>query len=400
MSYKRLGDYIEPCNEKNKGDIIKLLQGISNRKHFQKAKTNTIGVDLSKYRIARTGQFAFNRATTRNGDRISIALRFKEDCIVSPSYRIFKSKDEDILNSEYLMMWFKRPEFDRYARFRSHGSAHEFFDYDEMCEVTLPIPPIEKQQQIVAEYNTVTNRINLNSQLNQKLEETAQALYKHWFVDFEFPNANGKPYKSSGGKMVYNEELDKDIPVGWSVERLEGNLKFSKNRIEINKLDKTNYISTENMLQEKKGVTVANSLPTVNTVTKFNSGNILISNIRPYFKKIWLASYNGGCSNDVLCFDCSLEDSLFFYYTLEQDIFFEYVMQGAKGTKMPRGDKDWIMNYLYPNSKNGIEFKFSKTVNHLNKKIYSNRQQSQTLQKLQSLLLAKMTKMETKTTVV
>ncbi|WP_299150071.1 restriction endonuclease subunit S [uncultured Dokdonia sp.] len=220
MNYKRLGDYIEPCNEKNIGNKIKLLQGISNRKYFQKAKTNTIGVDLSKYRIVRTGQFAFNRATTRNGDRISIALRFKDDCIVSPSYRIFKSRDENILNSEYLMMWFKRPEFDRYARFRSHGSAHEFFDYDEMCDVTLPIPSIEKQQKIVDEYNTVTNRIQLNEKINTNLEATAQALYKHWFVDFEFPNEDGKPYKSSGGKMVYNEKLDKEIPVGWTCTTL------------------------------------------------------------------------------------------------------------------------------------------------------------------------------------
>ena len=101
-SYKRLGDYIEPCNEKNEGNLIKILQGISNRKYFQKAKTNTIGIDLSKYRIVRKGQFAFNRATTRNGDRISIALRFDGDCIVSPSYRIFKSIDENVLNSVFI----------------------------------------------------------------------------------------------------------------------------------------------------------------------------------------------------------------------------------------------------------------------------------------------------------
>ncbi|WP_066222898.1 restriction endonuclease subunit S [Formosa haliotis] len=183
LNYKRLGDYLEPCNEKNDGNIIKTLQGISNRKYFQKAKTNTIGVDLSKYRVVRTGQFAFNRATTRNGDKISIALRRGKDCIVSPSYRIFKSKDENILNSEYLMMWFQRPDFDRYARYKSHGSAHEFFDWDEMQEVELPIPSIEKQREIVAEYNTIVNRIKLNETLNQKLEETAQALYKHWFVE-------------------------------------------------------------------------------------------------------------------------------------------------------------------------------------------------------------------------
>ncbi|WP_437372233.1 restriction endonuclease subunit S [Maribacter litoralis] len=220
-NYKRLGDYIEPCVEKNTGNLIKDLRGISNRKYFQKAKTNTIGIDLSKYIVVRTNQFAFNRATTRNGDKISIALRKGKDCIVSPSYRMFKSRDENILNSEYLMMWFRRPEFDRYARFKSHGSAHEFFDLDEMYEVELPVPSIEKQREIVKEYNTVVNRIKLNEKLNQKLEDAAQALYKHWFVDFEFPNAEGKPYKSTGGKMVYNEELDLEIPEGWKVKSVK-----------------------------------------------------------------------------------------------------------------------------------------------------------------------------------
>ncbi|BDB56075.1 restriction endonuclease subunit S [Flavobacterium ammonificans] len=219
-NYKRLGDYIVPCDEKNTGNIINKLQGISNQKYFQKSHTNTIGVDLEKYRIVRTGQFAFNRATTRNGEKISIALRQGKDCIVSPSYRIFKSKDENVLNSEYLMMWFKRPEFDRFARFKSHGSAHEFFDYGEMCEVELPIPSIEKQREIVREYNTIQNRIAINNQLISKLEETAQAIYKEWFVDFEFTNENGKSYKSNGGKMVWCAELEKEIPEGWELKNI------------------------------------------------------------------------------------------------------------------------------------------------------------------------------------
>lgn len=194
---------------------VKQLLGINNEKYFTKAKTNTIGIDLSTYRIVRSNQFAFNRATTRNGEKISIALRKGKDCIVSPSYRVFEVVDENELLPEYLMMWFRRPEFDRYARFKSHGSAHEFFDQVEMCEVELPVPPIEKQRAIVNEYNTVVRRIRLNERLNQKLEETAQALYKHWFVDFEFPVENGWPYKSSGGEMVYCEELDKEVPKGW-----------------------------------------------------------------------------------------------------------------------------------------------------------------------------------------
>lgn len=221
--YQRLGNYIEPCNAFNDNMEVKELLGISNQKYFQKSHTNTIGIDLTKYRIVRNNQFAFNRATTRNGDKISIALRNGSDCIVSPSYRIFRSKDENILNSEYLMMWFRRPEFDRYARFKSHGSAHEFFDMDEMNDVELPIPSLEKQQQLVNEYHTLQKRIDLNNQLIAKLEETAQTIYKQWFVEFEFPDENGKPYKSNGGKMVWCEELEKEIPDGWEFGKI-GNL--------------------------------------------------------------------------------------------------------------------------------------------------------------------------------
>ncbi|OYQ48621.1 restriction endonuclease subunit S [Flavobacterium aurantiibacter] len=182
-NYKRLGAYIEPINQLNDGMEVKELLGISNQKFFQNSHTNTIGIDLSTYRIVRTGQFAYNRATTRNGEKISIALRQGDDCIVSPSYRIFRSKDERVLNSEYLMMWFRRPEFDRYARFKSHGSAHEFFEWDQMTDVELPIPHPDKQREIVQEYNAIQNRISLNQQLIQKLEETAQAIYREWFVE-------------------------------------------------------------------------------------------------------------------------------------------------------------------------------------------------------------------------
>ena len=371
-NYKILGDYIQPCNEKNIDNEIpnEMLRGISNQKYFQKAKTNTIGVDLSKYRIVRKGQFAFNRATTRNGDKISIALRKGPDCIVSPSYRIFKSKDENVLNSEYLMMWFRRPEFDRYARYKSHGSAHEFFDYDEMCEVELPIPSIEKQREIVKEYNTVTNRIKLNEQLNQKLEETAQALYKNWFVD--------------------NVDLEK-LPQGWTTGVVNDLCSYSKKRISINELSLDNYISTENMLQERGGVQQANNLPSANSVTRFENGNILISNIRPYFKKIWLANMNGGCSNDVLCFVPKKGvPSLFLYQVLEKDYFFEYVMAGSKGTKMPRGDKNWIMNCPVVIPSSNVFEQFEKAVGVLLETIQLNRLENKTLKELNSVLLSKM----------
>ncbi|MCG3680184.1 restriction endonuclease subunit S [Aliarcobacter butzleri] len=235
-NYKKLGDYIAPAGELNNSIQVDNLLGISNAKYFQKAKTNTIGINLETYRIVRKGQFAFNRATTRNGDKISIALREESDCIVSPSYRIFEVVKTDELLSEYLMMWFRRPEFDRYARYKSHGSAHEFFEYNEMCEIELPIPSIQKQKEIIKEYHTIEDRIKLNEELNQKLEDTAQSIYKEWFVNFEFPGENGKTYKSNGGGMVYCDELEMEIPKWWELVNLESmlDIKYGKDYKHLN----------------------------------------------------------------------------------------------------------------------------------------------------------------------
>ena len=181
MEYKRLGDYIEPVDERNSKLEVKLSQGISNDKYFQEPRQ--VAENSAADQIVRKGYFAYNRATTRNGEKISIAYREGPDCTVSSAYQVFKIKDEEKLNPKYLLMWYKRPDFDRYARFRSHGSAHEFFEYDEMCNVMLPMPSIERQREIVEEYETLSRRIALNEQMIQKLEATAQTLYRKMFVE-------------------------------------------------------------------------------------------------------------------------------------------------------------------------------------------------------------------------
>lgn len=179
--YRRLGDYIEPYSEKNTGLKVSLSQGINNNKYFQTPRQ--VAQNSENDQIVRRGQFAYNKATTRNGEKISIAYRDEQDCTVSSAYQVFYITDEEKLNPYYLLLWFKRPEFDRYARFKSHGSAHEFFTWEEMCNVMLPVPPIEEQRRIVSEYQTVERRITNNEALIQKLEETAQAIYHHTFVE-------------------------------------------------------------------------------------------------------------------------------------------------------------------------------------------------------------------------
>lgn len=124
---------------------------------------------------------------------------------------------------------------------------------------------------------------------------------------------------------------------------------YSNKKIEVNKINQDTYISTENMLPNKAGVVKATKLPNQSKTNFFENKNILISNIRPYFKKIWFANFNGGCSNDVLNIKIKDETKVlpkYLYYNLLQDSFFEYIMSGSKGTKMPRGDKEHIMEYM------------------------------------------------------
>lgn len=182
--YKRLGDYIQEIDVRNRDLSVTTLLGVSISKEFIPSIANTIGTDMSTYKIVRKGQFAYGPVTSRNGDKVSIALLANEDnAIISQAYTVFEVKDTNDLLPKYLMMWFRRPEFDRYARFHSHGSAREIFDWSEMCDVMLPIPSIERQREIVAEYETLSKRIRLNDQMISTLEATAQTLYRKMFVD-------------------------------------------------------------------------------------------------------------------------------------------------------------------------------------------------------------------------
>lgn len=188
MSYKKLGNYIQQVNNRNRDLLVETLLGVSNTKKMIPSIANTVGTDMSTYKIIEKRQFAYGTITSRNGNRLSVAISDEYDkALVSQIYIVFEVIDDNELLPEYLMLWFSRPEFDRYARFKSHGSTREAFDWEDMCEVELPIPSIEKQGEIVAQYQAVANKIKVNEQICEKLEATAQTLYKQWFVDFEFP---------------------------------------------------------------------------------------------------------------------------------------------------------------------------------------------------------------------
>lgn len=232
--YKRVGNYVKQVNVRNNDLSVTNLQGININKFFMPSVANINGTDLSKYKVVSRKQFAFNPMHVGRDEALPISMLDEEESvIVSPAYAVFKVKDENELLPEYLMMWCRRPEFDRIAWFTTDSSVRGGFSWKDFCNLTLPVPSIGKQRKIVKEYHSIIDRIKLNEQLNYKLEEAAQAIYKQWFVDFEFPvsreyateigqsDLEGKPYKSSGGEMVWNDVVDQEIPKGWKVETVK-----------------------------------------------------------------------------------------------------------------------------------------------------------------------------------
>lgn len=227
-NYRRIGEFIRKVDERNVDLAVTDLRGLSMTKQFRKSTSNVVGTDMSAYKIVRKNQFACDFMSVIRVFKLPVVLHTEDEpVIVSPAYPVFEIEDASQLLPEYLMMWMRRSEFDRFANFKCDSAIRGGFAWEELCDVELPVPSPEKQREIVAEYETVVKRIAFNAKLGRKVEETAQAIYKHWFVHFEFPMSaedarklgkpelEGKPYKSSGGEMIHNEVLEDNLPANW-----------------------------------------------------------------------------------------------------------------------------------------------------------------------------------------
>ena len=183
-NYKQLGQYIRQVDVRNVEGKEDNLLGVSVQKTFIPSIANTVGTDFTKYKVVKKGQFTYIPDTSRRGDKIGIALLTDYDeGLVSNVYTVFEIIDEHQLIPEYLMLWFSRPEFDRYARFKSHGSVREVMDWDEMCKVELPVPSYEEQLEIVNSYRTISERIALKQKINDNLFSSATAALREIYSD-------------------------------------------------------------------------------------------------------------------------------------------------------------------------------------------------------------------------
>lgn len=213
IGYEVLGNYIRLVDKRNRDLSITNLLGVSIEKRFIPSIANIIGTDLSNYKVVQTGQFAYGPVTSRNGEKISIAYLEDEDCIISSSYTVFEVINKNKLDPEYLMLWFSRPEFDRYARYKSHGSVREIFDWDELCMVELPVPSIEKQRSIVKAYKAITDRIALKKRINDNLEATLTAVFTEIFSAAEATEQTKLSELMTFGNGKSRPKTDGTIPV-------------------------------------------------------------------------------------------------------------------------------------------------------------------------------------------
>ncbi|EIX9052500.1 TPA: restriction endonuclease subunit S [Citrobacter amalonaticus] len=312
------------------------------------------------------------------------------------------------------------------------GAANPALNRNHVHPLEITWPSSDVQKHISKILSSLDNKIKSNEKINQTLEQMAQALFKSWFIDFEPVKAKIAALEAGGSQeestlaamtaisgkeadalVVFEREHPEQyaelkataelfpsvmqdsemgaIPEGWALGTLSDIAIFANGKVDVSSLTPATYVSTENMLENRAGISSASSLPSVNSVPNFRRGHVLISNIRPYFKKIWLARFEGGRSADVLAFEA--RDSVtveYIYNLLYQESFFDFMMLTSKGVKMPRGDKKAIMGWQCICPEKKISHAFSKAVGNYYSFIESNHAQNKTLTQLRDTLLPKL----------
>ena len=380
-NYEPLGKHIRLVDYRNSEEVTSTVLGISIDKEFMPSVANVIGTDLSRYKLISKGLFACNPMHVGRDERLPIALYEKDNAaIVSPAYFMFEIIDHAILNEEYLMMWFRRPEFDRECWFMTDGSVRGGITWDDLCRIKLPVPSYMRQCEIVESYRTITNRIALRRAENDNLEATAMSLYKSWFIDYE-------PFDLD----------DEGLPVGWCKEKLNDKLSTSTQSINPQKMD-CDFVwhySIPAYDNEK--------LPSKDTPSSILSNKyivpqnaILVSKLNPDTKRIWRSVpcfENAICSTEFIVFSTKEPTHRAFYYLLfNTGSFIDFLVSNATGSTnsrmrvKPASSLDF--EFICP--PNEVIDSFCRKVEPLLQKIEENHLEIRKLKELIPIAVAKM----------
>ena len=383
--YRLLGDFIRQVDVRNTDGKEENLLGVSVQKMFIPSIANTVGTDFTKYKVVKRGQFTYIPDTSRRGDKIGIALLTDYDeGLVSNIYTVFEVKDENELLPEYLMLWFSRPEFDRYARFNSHGSVREIMDWDEMCKVELPVPSIDKQRSIVKAYQTITERIELKRRINDNLEATAQAVFQEQFASFYGADELPDGYRIINLDNLCTVKGGKRLPADCKLLDTSTDHPY----IRVRDVGSNRYVCLTNQFQYIDEETYS-------AISRYivNTGDIVISIVGTIglLGKIHSSLDKANLTeNCVKLANIHTVTSDYLYYTLcykKQIKEIDLLTVGAVQAKLPMYNIQ-SMKILVPPTK-AIEA-FQRKMNVLNEQIEANTVEIQKLYELEEVLLAKL----------
>ena len=377
--YKRLGDYIREVNVRNRDLKVTKPMGINIDKYLMPSVANVIGTDLSVYKLVTKMQFACNLMHVGRDEKIPMAMHVEDNpIIVSPAYFVFEVVEPNDLLPEYLMMWFRRPEFDRNAWFYTDADVRGGMDKNALMDMLLPIPSITQQREIVSEYETLSNRIRLNNQMIQHLEATAKALYRKTFVD----------------------NIDKEnLPEGWRMGTL-------------GEVCDTQYGYTETATTEMVGPKFLRITDIVGNSIKWSDvpychisdkdfvkyklelGDIVVS--RTGANIGWAKQIKGIIPNSVFAsflIRLKVKESHLKWligYLVESPDFKLFVSANQQGSAQPQANANILVKYplLIPNKDSTRQY--NKQMQSLNRHVCVIEQENEKLTELQSLLLAKM----------
>lgn len=280
--------------------------------------------------------------------------------MLTPQVTYYRVLDKEKLDNRFLKYYFDyKPFQETLGLWAGAGSTRAYLGITGQHNLSLRVPDIQRQKSIADVLSAIDAKIELNNRINAELEAMAKTLYDYWFVQFDFPfdfaqgkpAANGKPYKSAGGKMVYNPTLKREIPEGWEVKNLKDMVELVKGNVTPSEIDpNTPYIGLEHI--NRKTIVLsdwANSDSANSDKTAFKKNDILFGKIRPYFHKVAVALFDGITSTDTIILRPKKNN--FFGVSLETvftDKFVEIATQSSTGSKMPRADWNVLQNYKVP----------------------------------------------------
>ena len=324
-NYDALGNYIRLVDTRNTDLVTEQVLGINIDKYFMPSVANVIGTDLSKYKLITKDKFACNPMHVGRDERLPVALYTEDEpAIVSPAYFMFEIIENSILNEDYLMMWFRRPEFDRLCWLRTDGSVRGGITWDDICRMKVPVPPLDEQIEIVQSYQAITDRIALKKQINDNLEATAMSLFKSWFIDYEPFDLN-----------------DEGLPIGWRKVTLNDKLTTSTQSVNPQKMD-CDFVWHYSIPAYDSEKLPSKDIPSSILSNKYivPQNAILVSKLNPDTKRIWrsLSCFEDAiCSTEFIVFSAKEPTHRAFYYLLfNTSDFIDFLVSNATGSTNSR----------------------------------------------------------------